>query len=105
MKYWINLLRVKYNFNDQMINVIVDYVIFKNNGALHQNYILKIAKSILAKAINDVEGIINHFRKANTKLTDIKEIFKKTTIKKEEMNNSTLNNLNDVEKNLMGSWR
>ncbi|MDE6289513.1 MAG: DnaD domain protein, partial [Ureaplasma sp.] len=103
--YWINLLRGKYNFNDQMINVIVDYVIFKNNGALHQNYILKIAKSILAKAINDAEGIINHFRKANIKPTDIKETFKKNNIRKETINNNTLNNLNDVEKKLMGSWR
>lgn len=103
IKSWINTLKFEYHFNDQMINVIVDYVIFKNNGALHKNYILKIAKTLSAKAINTIEGIINHFRQANQKvriLTNNENNNKPFTKIKNDYNN-----YNDVEKKLMASWR
>lgn len=66
----IFLLRTKYHLNDEIINVIIDFSLFKTNGKLNKKYILKTANSINGLGLDQVTEVINHFKKAlvnNTK--------------------------------------
>lgn len=66
----IFLLRTKYHLNDEIINVIIDFSLFKTNGKLNKKYILKTANSINGLGLDQVSEVINHFKKAlvnNTK--------------------------------------
>lgn len=58
----LNKLRNKYLLPDPIINVIIDYSLFKNSGRLVANYIEKIGQSINNLGINSIEAIINYLQ-------------------------------------------
>lgn len=64
-KNLIEILRSQYNLPDFIINILVDYSVFKNAGRIEPNYIQKIAMSINRLNINSVEKILEHLRNSN----------------------------------------
>lgn len=58
----INLLQKKYKLHDDVINVIIDFSLFKTHGKLNKKYIFKIAKTFNGLAINSCEDAIKHFK-------------------------------------------
>ncbi len=61
----INLLRNQYHLPDFVINVLMDYSIFKNAGRIEPNYIQKIAISINRLNIQNIEQLIQHLRNSH----------------------------------------
>ena len=60
----ILLLKTKYHLNEEIINVIIDFSLFKTNGKLNKKYIFKTANSIIGLGLVCVMDVINHFKKA-----------------------------------------
>ena len=58
----ITKLKSEYGLNDNMINILIDYSILVNNGAINENYINKIAETSLKENINTPEKLIQHLR-------------------------------------------
>ncbi len=52
----------KYNLNDYQINILVDYSIIVNGGAVNKNYIFKIADTIIKENIDTPEKLIQHLK-------------------------------------------
>ena len=59
-KLIINSLRKKFNLPDYLINVLLDFVIYKNKGKIIFDYIAKIANTINRLNITTVEETIKH---------------------------------------------
>lgn len=55
-------LRSTYNFNDSQINVLIDFIAYKNGDNFNPNYLLKIVSTLNSKQINNINGIIEHLR-------------------------------------------
>lgn len=93
MKRVIDLLRKKFHFSDEIINLLVDYCLFKNIGRLEHNYIYKIAQTLnnmninndLSKAIIYLQYVSNNIKPTYNSLIKIKPILENTT------NNNELN--------------
>ncbi|GAA5414573.1 hypothetical protein [Ureaplasma ceti] len=70
----LNRIRNKFLLPDPIINVIVDFSLFKNSGRLVPKYIEKVAKTVNNLGINSVEAIIQYLqcvsnhRRPSTKL-------------------------------------
>ncbi len=58
----IETLRKTYKLSDYVINLLVDFTIFKTNGKLNRTYICKIAKTINGLNLNRLTDIYNFFR-------------------------------------------
>lgn len=72
----ITVLRTKYHLKDEIINVLIDFSLFKTNGKLNRKYITKAANSINGLGLNDCSQVINHFKKAlvgNTASYEVEE--------------------------------
>lgn len=72
----IATLRTKYHLKDEIINVLLDFSLFKTNGKLNRKYITKAANSINGLGLNDCAQVINHFKKAlvgNTASYEVEE--------------------------------
>ncbi len=52
----------KYGFNDFKINILLDYSIIINDGAINKNYIFRISDTLLKENINTGEKIINYLK-------------------------------------------
>ena len=63
----INNLKQNYHFSDEIINVLLDFSILKNNNFIVDNYILKIADSIQKHEIKDSSELIDYLRKSFSK--------------------------------------
>lgn len=51
-----------YGLSDYQINILIDYSIIVNDGAINKNYIFKIADTILKEGINTPEKLIQHLK-------------------------------------------
>ncbi len=78
-----------YGLNNYQINILIDYSIIVNDGAINKNYIFKIADTILKENIDTPEKLIQHL-KVSYKL--------KTTGKAEEgkKNYKLMENLEEI---------
>jgi replication initiation and membrane attachment protein DnaB len=61
----INLLRSKYLLPDFIINLLVDYTLFKTNGVLNNKYITKTAQTINNLGLKSLTNVYDHFHFAN----------------------------------------
>lgn len=52
----------KYGFNSYQINILIDYSLIVNDGAINKNYIYKIADTALKENINTPEKLIQHLK-------------------------------------------
>ncbi|MDE7433981.1 MAG: DnaD domain protein, partial [Mycoplasmoidaceae bacterium] len=62
----INSLRKTYKLPDYIINLLVDFTIFKTKGKLNSTYIYKVAKTINGLNLNTLDEIYSYFRFNNT---------------------------------------
>ncbi len=51
-----------YGLNNYQINILVDYSIIVNEGAINKNYIFKIADTILKEKLDSPERLIQHLK-------------------------------------------
>ncbi len=58
----IKTLKNKYGFEDFLINILIDYSIIVNDGAINKNYILKISDTVLKEGMNSPELLIKHLK-------------------------------------------
>ena len=70
----INTLSKDYGFGNGITNVIVDYVLEKNNGVLSRNYAEKIAASLARKNITTALDAMNYLKKLVTKTSSKKKV-------------------------------
>ncbi|MDR2369151.1 MAG: DnaD domain protein [Mycoplasmataceae bacterium] len=61
----INLLRSKFLLPDFIINLLVDYTLFKTNGTLNRKYITKTAQTINNLGLKSLDAIYDHFHFIN----------------------------------------
>jgi replication initiation and membrane attachment protein len=57
----ISTLREKYQLTDNIINLLMDYTMFKSNGNLNKKYIFKVAHTINALNLKTLKQIYDHF--------------------------------------------
>ncbi|MDR0545771.1 MAG: DnaD domain protein [Mycoplasmataceae bacterium] len=70
----LDTLKNKYLITDFIINMLVDYTLFKTNGELNQKYIYKVAKSINANNLKSLQAIYDYFHfRNNTTQTEEKQ--------------------------------
>jgi replication initiation and membrane attachment protein len=62
----INLLRNKYFLPDCVINLLMDFTLFKSNGVLNQKYISKVAQTINNLGLKSLQCIYDYFHFSNT---------------------------------------
>ncbi len=55
-------LKKQYSLDDYSINILIDYSVIVNEGAVNKNYIFKIADTILKEKINSPEMLIQHLK-------------------------------------------
>ncbi len=60
----ISTLNTKYGFKDEIVNILVDFSIIVNSGAVNKNYIIKIADTLLKEGYNTVSEITRHLKVA-----------------------------------------
>lgn len=95
----VNSLSKDYGFNSGIINVIVDYVLNKNNNVLSKNYAEKIASSLAREHVLTTVDAMNYLKKLTVKSSKKKvavaniEESSESGISLEEMNDL----LNDLE--------
>ncbi len=101
----ISKLKVDYHFSDEIINVLLDFSILKNDSLIVDNYILKIADSIQKYEIKDSSELIDYLRKSFSKRSKKNnQINKKDYYQHdpEQIDNLSINSSNDeatVEEN------
>lgn len=61
----INLLRNKFLLPDFIINLLVDYTLFKTNGVLNSKYITKTAQTINNLGLKTLDSIYDYFHYVN----------------------------------------
>ena len=69
----INALSKDYGFGNGIINVIVEYVLYKNNNILSKNYCEKIAVSLAREGITTTVDAMNYLKKLTVKSTSKKK--------------------------------
>ncbi len=84
-KETIEVLRNSYKLSDYVINLLVDFTIFKTNGKLNRTYICKIAKTVNGLNLNTLTDIYNFFRFKNKDINELNaksssELFKQEAI-------------------------
>ena len=65
----VNSLSKDYGFNSGIINVIVEYVLYKNSNVLSKNYAEKIASSLARERITTTVDAMNYLKKLTSKGT------------------------------------
>ena len=76
----VNSLSKDYGFGNGIINVIVEYVLYKNSNVLSKNYAEKIASSLAREGVSTTVDAMNYLKKLCVKNTSKK---KDTPSKKE----------------------
>lgn len=89
----INSLRNDNGLKDEIINVIIDYSLFKNNGRFIINYTKSIAKTFMINRFYTIREAINWFNKIVNKNTFVKE--NKSNIETFYVSNDAIENNND----------
>lgn len=57
----IDFIRNKYHFNDQVLNVLIDYALNNNKGILARRYLDTIASAMHLNKVVTLQDAINHF--------------------------------------------
>ncbi|MGL4950508.1 MAG: DnaD domain protein [Mycoplasma sp.] len=65
----IKTLRKTYHLPDFVINVLIDYCIFKNNGRIEPLYLNKIASTINRLNLDNIDKVISHLQSASKSST------------------------------------
>ncbi|RKX67247.1 MAG: hypothetical protein DRP42_00780 [Tenericutes bacterium] len=63
------LLRSQFSIKEEIVNILFDYSLMKNNYVVVANYIIKIAETLNEKNINTLDGVKNHLKKSIPKQT------------------------------------
>ena len=74
----ISDLNTKYGFKDEIVNILIDFSIIVNSGAVNKNYITKIADTLLKEGYKTVDEITRYLKVAYN-------------LKKEDKTKSSLN--------------
>lgn len=64
------LLRSQFSIKEEIVNILFDYSLMKNNYVVVANYIIKIAETLNEKNINTLDGVKNHLKKSIPKQTN-----------------------------------
>ena len=97
----VNALSKDYGFGNGIINVIVEYVLYKNNNILSKNYCEKIAASLAREGVTTTVDAMNYLKKLTVKAQPKKKVVARA--KKEESDDAEIsldemnNLLNELE--------
>lgn len=90
----VNSLSKDYGFNSGIINVIVEYVLYKNNNVLSKNYCEKIAASLAREKVCSTVDAMNYLKKLTTKSNSKKKV---ALVEEDiESNDISLDEMNDL---------
>ena len=92
----VNSLSKDYGFGNGIINVIVEYVLYKNNNILSKNYCEKIASSLAREGVSTTVDAMNYLKKFTIKSQSKKKVASRAV--KEEFGNEeiSLDEMNDL---------
>ena len=92
----VNALSKDYGFGNGIINVIVEYVLYKNNNILSKNYCEKIAASLAREGVTTTVDAMNYLKKLTIKAQPKKKVV--AHAKKEESDDAeiSLDEMNDL---------
>ena len=91
----VNSLSKDYGFGNGIINVIVEYVLYKNSNVLSKNYAEKIASSLAREGVTTTVDAMNYLNKLAIKGSSKKKV----AVSKVETSNDTeisLDEMNDL---------
>lgn len=91
----VNALSKDYGFGNGIINVIVEYVLYKNDNVLSRNYAEKIAASLAREGVTTTVDAMNYLKKLTSKTSSKKKVVKVET-KVEDENDVSLEEINDL---------
>ena len=91
----INTLSKDYGFGNGITNVIVDYVLEKNNGVLSRNYAEKIAASLARKNVTTALDAMNYLKKSVAKTTSKKKVVEEE-VKEKSQSDISLDEMNEL---------
>lgn len=86
----INKLKTQLSFNDSIINLLIDYCLFKNIGHISSNYIYKIAKTINNIGLTDIHQIIIYLQCVSNNIKPTYDLLNKSTESIQPMNEQEL---------------
>ena len=91
----VDALSKNYGFGNGIINVIVEYVLYKNNNILSKNYAEKIAASLAREGVTTTVDAMNYLKKLSVKNSSKKKVIAE---KVEESDDSeiSLDEMNDL---------
>ena len=91
----VNALSKDYGFGNGIINVIVEYVLYKNSNVLSKNYCEKIAASLAREGVSTTVDAMNYLKKLTVKSQPKKKV---TKAQKEESSDEeiSLDEMNDL---------
>ena len=91
----VDSLSKDYGFGNGIINVIVEYVLYKNNNILSKNYCEKIASSLAREGVVTTVDAMNYLKKLTVKSQTKKKV---TRVQKDEPNDTeiSLDEMNDL---------
>ena len=69
----VNSLSENFGFSNGVINVIVDYVLERNNNVLSKNYVEKIAASVAREGVNTTVDAMNFLKRSSVKNKNMNE--------------------------------
>ncbi len=95
----VNSLSKDYGFGNGIINVIVEYVLYKNDNVLSRNYAEKIAASLAREGVMTTVDAMNYLKKLTSKTSSKKKVAKvETKVDDDDVSLEELNELlNDLE--------
>lgn len=90
----VNSLSKDYGFGSGIINVIVEYVLYKNNNILSKNYAEKIASSLARQGVLTTVDAMNYLKRIGGKQN--KKLLNKSKEELGEDNEISLDEMNDL---------
>lgn len=67
----IRALKEEYKLPEYIINILIDYCIYRNNGRIEPLYLHKISLTINRLNLHNVNEIIQHLQNANSKVSNV----------------------------------
>ena len=93
----VNALSKDYGFGNGIINVIVEYVLYKNSNVLSKNYAEKIAASLAREGVTTTVDAMNYLKKLTVKSTSKKKTTKATVVEESKDNSDiSLDEMEDL---------
>ena len=93
----VNSLSKDYGFGNGIINVIVEYVLYKNSNVLSKNYAEKIAASLAREGVTTTVDAMNYLKKLTVKSTSKKKTTKATVVEESKDNSDiSLDEMEDL---------